>query len=57
MDEGVLSVRQSHFSSTTQEAWGYPPPQSRASRDEKCGRSLSSVKNHQEAVDKPDKKT
>ena len=37
MDEGVLAVRRIHFSSATQETWGYPPPQSRASRDEKCG--------------------
>jgi len=27
MDEGILSVRQSHFSSATQEPWGSPPPQ------------------------------
>jgi hypothetical protein len=37
MEAGVLAVRQSHFSSATQETWGYPPPQSRVSRDKKCG--------------------
>jgi len=27
MAAGILAVRRGHFSSATQEAWGYPPSQ------------------------------